>query len=894
MNPGSTVDLSALKDFAVFILREKLNEVTSLNLRLSKELKLPLLGLFEHLTEEELFALFYKAQEEFFQQLINGKAFEVARQSLIAWKNNELEGVPRERVEISDLVLTYSIRKQVAHQLLPEYTTDCEKLIAIIQELENFHLELERQAFQVYMEIQQEELHKSNQFLSSLVNKSVDGVMVFDTQMRVTEWNPAMEESMGVEKKDILGKPLLDFFPALQNSPVMEAFQAALSGEHVHLNNKSYIVKEGYYEANVIPLYTETQTISGAFVIIHDITNRIEAEERLKEHKEELQTANEELTEQREELLAANEELREQREELQAANEELSQQREEIEVVNEELQESLTQLEEAQEALEVTINQLEEAQSIAHLGSFEYFPESDHIIWSAEMKRIFAMDEKNFHLDYAGYLDLIHPEDQEMIQETVAKSIEEKIPYSFEHRIIRNGEIGWLLSNGRPVFSNGKIHKIQGTAMDITERKVAELKLQEEQFFIQKVTDTTPDVITVFDLEKRVNVYGNKELTSILGYTQDEIAELRADPAFLQKMVHPDDLEDGIKFLMDYRNYTGNETREIEYRVRKKSGEYIWVLARYNVFKRNAKGLPVQLIGVTRDINDRKLAEEQIKKNNFELHETNEELVRTEELLKEANNELEEQVARRTAELQRKNEQLVRINADLDNFIYTASHDLKVPIVNLEGLLILLNKKIQEKLPEKEQNLLNMMHTSIERFKKTIQDLSDVTKLQKELDEDIKESILLPEIVDDLQKDIEQLIQENEAQIDYSFEVKEVAFDRKNIRSVLYNLITNAIKYRSAERPPKVLVKSTKTQGGVLLSISDNGDGIPENQHEKIFSLFKRLHKNIEGSGMGLYIVKRIIDNNGGRIEVKSEVGKGTTFNIFLPDGKRSDHHIIG
>lgn len=872
----------ALKDFALFILEHKLYEVTRLNLEMTRELKLPLLSHHKHLSEEDLFSLFLKDQREFFQQIMEGTALHKAKESLFNQKKDKPEGIRREQLQVIDQVVVYSMRKQVAYKVLPEYSTDCSTLIAVIQDFESFHVELERMASELHIENKQEELHSKNHFLSSLIENSVNGIVAIDKDLKVTEWNPALEETFKILKKDIIGKPLPEFFPALYNSPIFAAFRQALEGKPVHLREAKYSAREGYYEANVAPLYNEEEEISGAFGVIHDITYRKQTEDRLKEHREELQ--------------AANEELREQREELQAANEELTEQQEEIKVVNEELQDSLTKLEEAQEALERTVNQLEEAQEIAKVGSFEFYPERDLVVWSAEMKRIFGFESsEKVSLNYAAYLSMVYPEDREMIKNSVARSVEENTRYSFEHRIInKNGDLRWLLAHGRPLYVNGKLLKLQGTALDITERKLAALKLEEEQYFIKKVTDTTPDIITVFDLEKKVNVYANRELTSILGYSEDEIENLRKEPTFLQKLVHPEDLERGLKIVMGFRNHTDNLAREVEYRLRTKSGEYLWVAARYNVFRRDAQGVPVQLIGITRNIHDRRLAEEEIRKANIQLQVTNKELVRTQELLKEANNDLEEQVERRTAELQRKNAQLIRINADLDNFIYTASHDLKVPIVNLEGLLILVNKKIQEKLPEKEQNLLKMMHTSIERFKKTIEDLSDVTKMQKELDDQVNEIIELSPLLQDIENDIEQLIQDNQARISSSFEVEKIAFDRKNMRSILYNFLTNAIKYRSPERSPEVYVKTYKTKNGVVLSISDNGEGIPENQYEKIFSLFKRLNKNVEGSGMGLYIVKRIVDNYGGSIEVKSEPGKGTTFNIYLQDGKKINNHIIG
>ena len=892
-----SISYQKLKGLASYVLTNKLEEANLLNLKIARELKLPLLSLFDHLSEEEVLQLSRKGVEAFFQQLVDHSALQEAKKSLLDWKNGKQQDFSREAVQLTDIVLSYSIRKQMILQLLPDYTSDCHHLVAVLQELEQLHQQIEQFAFQVYLDIQQENLHTENSFLNSLIKFNTGGILALNKEVQITEWNPALEKILGIQKNKAIHQSIFELIPALAGTEVEAAIKDALEGTNVHIPCHPFRSRKGFYDARVTPLYDEHQQVCGCMAVINDITQRIEAEELLKEHKEELQAANEELKEQREELQVANEELREQREELQATNEELTEQREEIEAANEELQESLTQLEEAQEALEQTINQLEEAQQIAHLGSFEYHLPSDSVWWSTEMKRIFGVEAGEISLNYEEYLTFIHPEDLELVKSQIGRAIELKQAYQLEHRIIRHdGSLRWLQGNGRPLLSSdGTVYKLTGTSLDITERKLAELQVQEEQYFVKKVTETTPDIITVFDLEKKSNVYGNRELTEVLGYSSEEMEELRKDPQFIIKMIHPEDIGLAVKFLNDYREYTGTEAREVEYRVRKNTGQFIWVSARYHVFRRDGKGRPVQIIGITRDVNDKKIADEELKQANFKLHETNEELVRTEELLKEANNELEEQVQRRTAELQNKNIQLQKINADLDSFIYTASHDLKAPIANLEGLLILLDKKLQERLPEKDHKLLAMMKTSIDRFKQTISDLSDVTKMQKELEEKATEIVKLPEVLEDVRQDISSLIRNNDATIHPCFEVEEIAFDRKNLRSILYNLLANGIKYRSAERKPELHITTRKEQDGmVLLSIRDNGEGIPENQHEKIFSLFKRLHKNVEGSGMGLYIVKKIVENNGGRIEVESEVGQGTNFKIYLQNEESTKHNTVG
>jgi signal transduction histidine kinase len=100
----------------------------------------------------------------------------------------------------------------------------------------------------------------------------------------------------------------------------------------------------------------------------------------------------------------------------------------------------------------------------------------------------------------------------------------------------------------------------------------------------------------------------------------------------------------------------------------------------------------------------------------------------------------------------------------------------------------------------------------------------------------------------------------------------------------MYNLVSNAIKYRSRERPPVIKITSSANENYVILSVADNGIGINLIKHEKkIFSLFKRLHDDIEGSGVGLFLVKRIMEFNHGKVEVESKIGEGSTFRVCFP-----------
>ena len=253
------------------------------------------------------------------------------------------------------------------------------------------------------------------------------------------------------------------------------------------------------------------------------------------------------------------------------------------------------------------------------------------------------------------------------------------------------------------------------------------------------------------------------------------------------------------------------------------------------------------------------------------------ELERANKYVLNLNRELEERVKERTKEL-------TRINNDLDNFIYTASHDLKAPINNIEGLMKLISDRFAKsvKNPKDFANLMDMVEESVERFKNTLKDLTEVAKAQNEEVTD-ESKVSFEEMLNEVKFTISDLIRKYDAQffVDFS-EAPEIKFSRKNLRSIIYNLVSNAIKYSSPERQPKIKIRTERIGSWILLSVEDNGLGIKKEVQAKVFGMFKRLHNHVEGTGVGMAIVKRIVENSGGRVELQSEAGRGTLFKIFL------------
>lgn len=234
------------------------------------------------------------------------------------------------------------------------------------------------------------------------------------------------------------------------------------------------------------------------------------------------------------------------------------------------------------------------------------------------------------------------------------------------------------------------------------------------------------------------------------------------------------------------------------------------------------------------------------------------------------------------------NKELIRINNDLDNFVYTASHDLKAPVLNIEGLINALALVLKKNDPEKAEKIIQMMALSVTKFKDTIESLTEVSKINKNLDAEA-EPLILSELLEDVKFSIQDMIKESGTIIEDHIQCQELIFSKPNMKSLLLNLLTNSIKYSSPDRPPVVKTGCTKEDGKFIITVSDNGLGIPENQLPKIFTMFRRYHSHVEGTGVGLYLVKRIAENYGGSVEVESVVDRGTTFTIKLPELQSGD-----
>jgi two-component system CheB/CheR fusion protein len=228
-------------------------------------------------------------------------------------------------------------------------------------------------------------------------------------------------------------------------------------------------------------------------------------------------------------------------------------------------------------------------------------------------------------------------------------------------------------------------------------------------------------------------------------------------------------------------------------------------------------------------------------------------------------------------ELDRKNKSLVRINADLDHFIHAASHDLLAPLATIETSINIMNK-ISLSEP-KLIDFLNVINHSIHKYRELITDIAAIAKIEGDMI--VLEKVDIDEIINNIEWSLEDKIKLSEAVITRDLEVKSVMFSKKNLRSIIYNFLSNAIKFRRDERPV-IHISTVAEDEFIVLSVQDNGIGISKKDIHKIFEMYGRLNQDAEGQGIGLYLAKKIVDAAHGSMEVESEPGKGSKFTIYF------------
>lgn len=421
--------------------------------------------------------------------------------------------------------------------------------------------------------------------------------------------------------------------------------------------------------------------------------------------------------------------------------------------------------------------------------------------------------------------------------------IDRALPDNFDIRahedvfIRKDGTYFPVMCAASPIFEGGVPVSTVIEVRDVTEEKQARQEILEKIEWIRFLLDAMPQKVWTARADGNID-YMNQNWLSYTGMGLENLLDWG-----WQKIIHPEDWEHTRRIWGGA--IASGKAFQLEHRFLQHNGEYRWHLSRGLAYVDAGTDAIILWVGTNTDIHDHKLALETVANSNA---------------------------------------QLTRINNDLDNFVYTASHDLKAPVMNIEGLIYALERVVNPRqgASREVQQIMQMIYQSIGRFKNTIEDLTEISKIQKNLDAEISE-VVISALIKDVLMSISEQVKDTRALIRVDTSACEkINFSKKDLQSIIFNLVSNALKYHSPERKLEVEITTRRQDEYIVLSVKDNGLGFRTEQAEKIFSMFKRLHNHVDGSGIGLYIVKRIVDNAGGKIEVESEVGKGSLFHIYL------------
>lgn len=485
---------------------------------------------------------------------------------------------------------------------------------------------------------------------------------------------------------------------------------------------------------------------------------------------------------------------------------------------------------------------------------------SDDTLWlSNTFYSMFGYKKEKDIVNRSFWIRKIHPDDKKRITESIHNAIKEKKEQWSEEYRFRKADGGYatILDRGYILkYKHNAPYRMLASMFDVTALRKAEEMIAattEEKLFL---ADSIPLIVWMADRNGNVD-FLNAQFTA---YTGQNIEE-GLDHGW-QEIVHAKDLasilntcETSFKYLKDFA---------VEFRLRTADGKYRWNLLRART-RLNKKGEFESWVGSVTDIHEQKTTEAI----------------------------LEAKVEQRTKELKEMNKDLERSNNELQQFASVASHDMKEPLRKIQVFSNLIKDRFAHKIDGEVFTYVEKIHNSSRRMSLLIDDLLNFSKLS---DKNLFELTDLNKVVDGVLNDFEHTINEKQAKIEVAkFPVIEVS--PAQMRQLFQNIVSNALKFSKKELQPFVRINCEKISDRsfeaslskegdyCLITVTDNGIGFDNQYADKIFTIFQRLHGRAEydGTGIGLAIVKKIVEKHNGLIKAESRKGIGAKFSIILP-----------
>ncbi|MEG4170058.1 MULTISPECIES: PAS domain S-box protein [unclassified Microcoleus] len=526
---------------------------------------------------------------------------------------------------------------------------------------------------------------------------------------------------------------------------------------------------------------------------------------------------------------------------------------------------------------------------------------------SAACREIFELEPEDVLKNAALVTDLIHPEYRQNHDESVAISAQSLQPWQWEGRmVLPSGNIRWFQINLRPEAKDNGDILWDGIAVDVTDRKQAELALQESQQFIQKVADATPGILYLYDLEEQRNIYANTSLLGLLGYTRDDITAM--DFSLMPQLIHPEDLPKIVKHHASFVGVEDGEIWEIDYRMLAANGQFLWLQSRDTIFSRNPDGQAKVIIGFCQDITTRKQAEEALRQSEAREREKARDLESALRSLRSTQTQLIQ-----TEKMSSLGQLVAGIAHEINNpvnFIHANIDYLNQYTTQLLDLVTLYeqeypdpNSKILDRIEEIDldfmaedlRKVMGSMQVGSERIRQIVLSLRNFSRLDEsamkpvDIHAGIESTLLI------LQHRLKSRDCRPEIEVIKEFgKLPLVECYASQLNQVFMNIIANAID-AIEERYQKLSVREADTSGRitictgvtpqntVIVEILDNGMGIPDEILAQIFNPFFTTKAVGKGTGLGMSIAHSIVvEKHKGKIDCISSIGCGTTFKIEI------------
>ena len=532
-------------------------------------------------------------------------------------------------------------------------------------------------------------------------------------------------------------------------------------------------------------------------------------------------------------------------------------------ILNKELGERTRKLEHSERSLK-------EAQRIAQLGSWEWDIEHNLVSCSDELFTIYGIDPATFKGSLNEFLANAGPDDKERVRNAFKKAVRDGRSFTFHHKLLKG------INNVRDIYGradvaiddDGKAIRIVGTCQDITERR----KEQALQKLAAGIT-TSFNAVTVSDKDGNIE-WINEGFTKLSGYGLEEFQHLlknigRKKNCYTQRLAN-------IKQIIIEKKPLTYECKNI-----KKTGEEYWVITTLTPTF-DAKGNLDKIIGIESDITDRKKIEEELRIAHKMAEEN---LLKAKKALRD---------------LKKANQQVEETARAKEKFLANMSHEIRTPMNGILGLTNLLLKG--DHLTAEQREYLTAIKNSGDTLLVVINDILDISKMEagKMTFESIPFKIT--HVINSVVELLDLKAREKSVEIIKQIDAKVphvLLGDPVRLNQIIMNLMSNAVKFTRKGEIYLNVTSSGETEDNLALKISvtDPGRGIPKNRLSTLFQDFTQVSAEISrkygGTGLGLSITKKLVELQGGTIEVESKIAQGSTFTVTIPFKKCRDENQI-